>query len=136
MGIAEIRELIKRLAGEGKTIIMASHLLDEVEKVCTHVAILKFGNLLAAGAVDDILVNEDIVEVAAADKLLLQNALAQMNGYQNIKETTAGFNLYYTIGTARLDAINSYCFSQGIILNHLQLKRKSLEAKFLELTNK
>src|SRR5678815_5531634 len=67
VGIAEIRELIKNLAKEGKTIIMASHLLDEVEKVCTHVGILKMGDLLAAGRVDEVLVNEDIVEVGAAN---------------------------------------------------------------------
>ncbi|HAK12033.1 MAG TPA: ABC transporter ATP-binding protein, partial [Chitinophagaceae bacterium] len=68
VGIAEIRALIKELASNGKTIIMASHLLDEVEKVCTHVAILKKGKLLAAGHVDEVLLNEDIVEVAASDK--------------------------------------------------------------------
>src|SRR6185503_10390298 len=67
VGIAEIRELIISIAAEGKTIIMASHLLDEVEKVCTHVGILKMGDLLAAGKVDEVLVNEDIVEVGAAN---------------------------------------------------------------------
>ena len=64
-GIAEIRELIIKLAAEGKTIIMASHLLDEVEKVCTHVAIIKNGNLLTAGSVDEVLVTDEIIEVAA-----------------------------------------------------------------------
>src|SRR3954471_23119718 len=67
VGIAEIRDLIKRLAATGRTIIMASHLLDEVEKVCTHVAILKRGNLLTAGDVDEVLQTEDIAEVAATD---------------------------------------------------------------------
>lgn len=66
VGIAEIRELIKKLSLEGKTIIMASHLLDEVEKVCTHVAILKQGTLIHLTA-NEILVNEDVVEEAAAD---------------------------------------------------------------------
>ena len=59
VGIAEIRSLIKDLARQGKTIIMASHLLDEVEKVCTHVAILKQGNLIASGSVNDIFVTQD-----------------------------------------------------------------------------
>ena len=63
-GIAEIRELIQRLAQEGKTIIMASHLLDEVEKVCTHVAIIKNGNLLTAGSVAEVLVTDEIIEVS------------------------------------------------------------------------
>src|SRR5665647_1631354 len=63
VGIAEIRELIKKLHQEGKTIIMASHLLDEVEKVCSHVAILKRGDLIATGNVNELLANEDTVEI-------------------------------------------------------------------------
>jgi ABC-type multidrug transport system ATPase subunit len=135
VGIAEIRELIKRLAGEGKTIIMASHLLDEVEKVCTHVAILKKGNLLTAGAVDEVLVNEDIVEVAASDNARLAEVLQLMNGYTTIKNQKHVLQILYPMGTAKLDAINQHCFTNGVVLNHLQLKKKSLEAKFFELTN-
>src|SRR3984957_16894920 len=65
VGIAETRELIRDLAREGKTIVLASHLLDEVEKVCTHVAILQRGQLLTAGNVNEVLVNEDFIEVGA-----------------------------------------------------------------------
>ena len=135
VGIAEIRELIKRLAMDGKTIIMASHLLDEVEKVCTHVAILKRGNLLVNGAVDEVLVNEDIVEIGAADKPKLEAILQDMNGYTQIKTQPACLQLYYPVGTARLEEINQFCFNNGVVLNHLQLKKKSLETKFFELTN-
>ena len=134
VGIAEIRELIKRLAKEGKTIIMASHLLDEVEKVCTHVAILKKGELLAAGHVDEVLVNEDIVEVAASDMLKLDNALKSLGGFSHINTTENKLQLFYPIGTANLEEVNRHCFNNGITLNHLQLKKKSLEAKFFELT--
>ena len=135
VGIAEIRELILRLASEGKTIIMASHLLDEVEKVCTHVAILKKGNLLTAGPVDEVLVNEDIVEIAAADFDRLQTIVAGMIGFKNIKTQNNQLQLFMPQGTADLEAINRHCFDNGIVLNHLQLKKKSLEAKFFELTN-
>ncbi len=135
VGIAEIRELILRLANEGKTIIMASHLLDEVEKVCTHVAILKKGNLLTAGAVNEVLVSEDVVEVTANDKIALQTTLQQMNGYKNIHQNGSSFDISYAAGTANLEAINQYCFQHGVVLNHLSLKKKSLETKFLELTN-
>jgi ABC-type multidrug transport system ATPase subunit len=135
VGIAEIRSLILRLAGEGKTIIMASHLLDEVEKVCTHVAILKKGKLLTAGPVDEVLVNEDIVEVAAADFAKLQSIILGMAGFKNIKEQNSHLYIYYPQGTADLEAINRYCYDRGVVLNHLQLKKKSLEAKFFELTN-
>lgn len=135
VGIAEIRTLITTLAAEGKTIIMASHLLDEVEKVCTHVAILKTGNLLTAGLVDEVLVNEDIVEVSASDATQLEKILQGLNGYSSIKRSGNFLQLLYPYGTANLEAVNSFCFNNGIVLNHLQLKKKSLETKFLELTN-
>jgi ABC-type multidrug transport system ATPase subunit len=134
VGIAEIRELIKRLAKEGKTIIMASHLLDEVEKVCTHVAIIKKGDLLAAGNVNEVLVNEDIVELASDDLSKLEQVLQGVNGYSSVKHADNCLQLFYPMGTAKLDAINQHCFNNGVVLNHLQLKKKSLEAKFFELT--
>src|SRR5678815_2886413 len=66
-GIAEIRTLIRALSSEGITVIMASHLLDEVEKVCTHMAILKRGSLLVTGSVREVMRNEDEIEIAAPD---------------------------------------------------------------------
>lgn len=135
VGIAEIRELIKKLSLEGKTIIMASHLLDEVEKVCTHVAILKQGNLLTYGDVNEILINEDLVEVISADLQQLKNVLSQMKGYTKVDSTDKEVKLYFPSGTADLAAVNQFCFNNGIVLSHLQLKKKSLETKFLELTN-
>lgn len=135
VGIAEIRELIKKLRQQGKTIIMASHLLDEVEKVCTHVAILKKGELIATGPVDEIMANEDIVEVNAADALRLKDAASKLTGYSNMKQTETAWQFFYPVGTADLEKINRYFFEQGVVLNHLQLKKKSLESKFFELTN-
>jgi len=134
VGIAETRDLIKRLAGEGKTIILASHLLDEVEKVCTHVAILQRGKLLTAGNVDEVLVNEDIVELGAKDLLKLESVLKGTNGWSHMKQEGNLIQLYYPVGTAALENINEYCYKNGVTLNHLQLKKKSLEVKFFELT--
>lgn len=135
-GIAEIRELIQRLASEGKTIIMASHLLDEVEKVCTHVAIIKNGNLLTAGSVNEVLITDEIIEVASNNLNLLENVLQQMGGFTSIKKANNILQVFYEQGKANAAAINEYCFQNNIALNHLQLKKKSLETKFLELTNK
>ena len=135
VGIAETRELIKNLAKEGKTIILASHLLDEVEKVCSHVAILQKGKLLTHGHVDEVLVNEDIVEVGAADLAKLENIVRTVRGYTNLKKEGNLLQLFYPAGTASLEHVNKHCFDQGIVLNHLQLKKKSLESKFFELTN-
>jgi len=135
VGIAEIRELIKRLAEEGKTIIMASHLLDEVEKVCTHVAIMKRGKLITAGRVDEILVNEDLVELSSADLSQLELIATSLPGYTKIKKQNGCIQAFFPAGTANLEIINQFCFNNGVVLNHLLLKKKSLEAKFLELTN-
>ena len=135
VGIAEIRELIKELAKRGKTIIMASHLLDEVEKVCTHVAILKRGTLITAGNVDEVLSNEDIVEVSSIDPHALLAVMAAFPGYTHIKQEGKMVQLFFPIGTARLEDINRFCFEKGITLNLLTVKKKSLETKFFELTN-
>ena len=135
VGIAETRELIKKLRLEGKTIIMASHLLDEVEKVCTHVAILKKGELVATGSVDEILANEDIVEIGAAHGSMLEEVARKMNGYSSFKRHDDYVQFFYPVGTANVENINRHFFENGIVLNHLQLKKKSLESKFFELTN-
>jgi ABC-2 type transport system ATP-binding protein len=135
VGIAEIRELMIALNKQGHTIIMASHLLDEVEKVCTHVAILKKGQLLTTGHVNDVLVDDDMVEISAADMEALTTVIKDYR--INVKISREGNNLQLILpkGTARLDDINSYCYNKGIVLNHLLFKKKRLEAKFFELTN-
>lgn len=135
VGIAETRELIKNLAKEGITIILASHLLDEVEKVCSHVAILQKGKLLASGHVDEVLLNEDIVEVGAADLAQLETVLNGTNGWSHLRKEGNVLQLFFPAGAAQLENINRHCFQQGVVLTHLQLKKKSLETKFLELTN-
>ena len=134
-GIAEIRELIRKLNKEGITIIIASHLLDEIEKVCTHVAILKKGDLLLNGPVNEVLLSEDQVEVRAADMVLLQQALQKMTGIRKISGSEDILNLTCEPAVTT-EAVNEYCIRNGIVLSHLLLKKKSLETKFMELTNK
>lgn len=135
VGIAETRELIRNLAKEGKTIILASHLLDEVEKVCTHVAILQKGKLITTGDVNDVLVNEDVVEVSSADNTHLLAMLQKLQGPKSVKQHENRIHLVYGNGLANLEQVNRFCFEAGLVLNHLQLKKKSLEAKFFELTD-
>lgn len=132
-GIAEIRTLIKQLGAEGKTIIMASHLLDEVEKVCTHVAILKSGDLLTAGKVDEVLSNEDIVEISAINIDGLYALIQQMFPQQRITREGYSLFVYFTSNGVDTEAINRQCFSNNIVLNKLVLKKKSLENIFLEM---
>lgn len=133
VGISEIRQLIRELNEKGITIIMASHLLDEVEKVCTHVAILKKGELLSSGPVGEVLNDEDWIELAAASQSQLIAALKQHPDLHHLKEEK------YVLASFRqavdTDSINRYCFEHGIVLNHLQKKKRSLESKFMEITN-
>ena len=134
VGIAEIRELIRKLNSEGLTIIIASHLLDEIEKVCTHVAILKKGDLLLNGPVNEVLLSEDQVEVRADDMAKLQQLLQTMNGVKktNLVNNTLQLTCDPVITPMQ---VNEFCISNGIVLSHLLLRKKSLETKFIELTN-
>lgn len=135
VGILEIRELIKKLAGRGITIIIASHLLDEVEKICSHVAILKRGTLLTSGPVDEVLSNEDIVEIAAFNMEALRVCVAQMSNVLSVKEENNRMQIHFPAGTANMEEVNQFCFNKGITLSLLLNKKKSLESKFFELTN-
>ncbi|MCF3111444.1 ABC transporter ATP-binding protein [Niabella sp. CC-SYL272] len=137
-GIAEIRQLIQQLHTSGKTIIMASHILDEVEKVCTHVTIIQKGNVKASGTVHEVLhtggpAPEMIIEIATEDLLLLQEAMA---GLEQVKEVIVKPALLQLTGTSDMtpQLVNRYCFEKGITLSHLALKKKSLETRFLEIT--
>jgi len=135
VGIAEIRELIIELKDRGHTVIMASHLLDEVEKVCTHAAILKTGQLIATGLVDEILMDEDVVEVCAANLPQLADLMRKLSGTVLVDEKAGTVQLMLPKGTANMENINRYCFDNGIVLSQLMLKKKRLEARFFELTN-
>ena len=128
-------ELIKKLSQQGKTIIMASHMLDEVEKVCTHVAILKYGKLITDGKVDEILVNDDIVEVASVNLEQLKNILTEIPHNKGVYLKEKLVHVYFQAGTSNLEDVNKFCFERGVVLSHLQGIKKSLETKFLELTN-
>ncbi len=134
VGIAEMRELIKELSQQGFTIIMASHLLDEVEKVCTHVAILNYGELITHGRVDEILVDEDIIEIGASDLPALEKLITGFQGYNEIRKDGNYLHVYFDKGKAKPQEMNAFCYQQGILLNHLVHKKQRLETKFFELT--
>lgn len=135
VGIAEIRQVMKNLHTRGKTIIMASHLLDEVEKVCTHVAILKRGQLLTSGPVEEILTKEEIIEVSSADLDQLLQVIKEFPNLSRAEKAEPILRLYFSAGQGNPSALNDFCHNHGISLNHLSAKRKSLESRFIELTN-
>jgi len=131
MGIAEIREIVKRIANDGKTIILASHLLDEVQKVCTHFAVLRKGKLMHSGPVDEVGKGEETVEVMAYHDdlgVLLQEFV----GSGSIKKENGIFQVMMKDGYHSQD-LNRFLFEKGIITSHLVTKKKSLEKQFLEI---
>lgn len=133
-GIAEIRELIRELLRQGHTIIMASHLLDEVEKVCTHMAILKRGNLLLSGAVREIMRQEDELELSAENPAQLLAFLQNISGLGHIRQEGDLVKLSLTDDSRSAQSINRYCAENGIYLSHVVQKAQSLETRFMELT--
>ncbi len=131
MGIAEIRELIKKIAANGKTIILASHLLDEVQKVCTHFAVLKKGNLVYTGPVDAVGGGAETVEVNA-ESSNLNELLLSFKGTSSINKENGCFQVTLRDEFHGKD-LNKFLFDNGIVANHLIIKKKSLEKMFLEI---
>jgi ABC-2 type transport system ATP-binding protein len=130
-GIAEIRELIKKIASRGKTIILASHLLDEVQKVCTHFAVLKKGNLVHVGRVDDVGRGAELVEISA-DVDNLNEILLQYTGTASIQRENGFYEVTLRDGFHGKD-VNRFLFDKGVTASHLVTRKKSLEKQFLEI---
>lgn len=131
-GIAEIRQLIKEIAERKITVILASHLLDEVEKVCTDAAVLRQGQLLFAGGVHELTGHEGMMEVSCSDNSRLFDILTQ---HPAIKTVQQEGDLLHAMLNEKLDAaeLNRYLMDKGISVNHLVFRKQSLESKFLNL---
>jgi ABC-2 type transport system ATP-binding protein len=131
MGIAEIRNLIQKIAVQGKTIILASHLLDEVQKVCSHFAVLKKGTLIHTGPVDDVGKGTETVEVSA-DTENLDEILLAFSGTSAINRENGSFHVTLRDGFKSKD-LNKFLFDKGVIASLLVTRKKSLEKQFLEI---
>ena len=132
-GIHQIRDIIKKIASQGTTILLASHLLDEVEKVCSHVIVLRKGEILYSGSVDGMSANEGFFEVMADNNELLKTALQEHAAIDRITEEE-GKTLVYLKSDLSASELNQFLFSKNITLSHLVKRKNSLEAQFLELT--
>jgi len=133
-GIHQIRDIIKMIAAQGTTILLASHLLDEVEKVCSHVLVLRKGEVLYSGSVDNISANQAFFELQSKDNNLLKAAMSRHAAIDKITEEN-GKLLVYLKESIEAAEINEYLFGQNITLCHLVKRKNSLEEQFLELTN-
>jgi ABC-type multidrug transport system ATPase subunit len=131
-GIAEIRDLIKEIASTGKTIIIASHILDEIEKVCTHVAILRKGKLLQNGELSEVMTQERLLMLKSANLTELKNAIERISAIKfiNIKENELLVAISDDYDPANL---NKELAGLGIYLSSIREHRKNLESMFLEI---
>jgi len=134
-GMIQIRKIILEIASRGKTILLASHILDEVEKICSHVAIIKNGKRLASGAVGSILSDLPTVEISAA-QADMEKLLNLVNATTWIKKLQRnGTKLSMELNAGHLPReLNQLAFENGITLDHLVSKTRSLEVEFLEIT--
>ncbi len=133
-GIIQIREIISNIAKQGITIIIASHLLDEIEKICSHVIVLKEGNSIYSGRVDEITANNGYFELKADNNILLMSVLEELQWFTSIKQEgdvlKANIRDDASISASHL---NQKLAEKGIYLSHLNKKKMSLESQFLEL---
>ena len=132
-GISEVREILKSFADSGKTVIMASHILAEVEKICTHVAIIRKGKLLASGAVGSVIKDHVVLELSSENLDALKNFLG---AFPQVKKITDKGSFLECEATQDLDAytINEKAWKAGINLGHIVVRKSSLEEEFLEVT--
>ena len=131
-GIVSIRELIKQIASTGKTIILASHLLDEVQKVCSHFAVLQKGRKLYQGSVAEALADHSTIEVATKDMKALESTLKSFKHTRSIALKGDKFILTTENGIDPA-AVNAFLVDKGIVVNHLVKKAGNLEEEFLRI---
>ena len=134
-GIHEIRQIIKTIAANGTTILLASHLLDEVEKVCSHVVVIRKGIKLYSGRVDEMTASNCLLELKVDEKE--DELIKLLESHEAIGKITKDHEtLIATLNSSISSAeINTYLFKNGIVLSHLVKRKPSLEQQFLDLTN-
>lgn len=134
-GIHEIRQIIQEITKNGTTILLASHLLDEVEKVCSHVVVIREGIKLYSGRVDEMTASKGLFELKTAnDKIKLLTLLEQHHSVGAVKEE-GEFIIAYLTEEMEATEINTFLFKNGIAVSHLVKRKPSLEQQFLDLTN-
>jgi len=133
-GIHQIREIIKEIAQQGTTILLASHLLDEVEKVCTHVVVLSKGVNLFSGRVDELISSHGFFELKTHQK---DDLLKLLELNPNFSHTRVENDLVTAFLENPMEAeeFNRLLFKNNIVLSHLVKRKESLEEQFLQLTD-
>jgi ABC-type multidrug transport system ATPase subunit len=132
-GIIDIRELIINIANQGVTVLLASHALDEVEKVCTHVCILKKGSEVIQGKIDDLVKGENFVEVSSEDLENLKKVISEFNGTKEITQEKNKLIIRMS-PDVKTTELNQHLMKNNINISHFASRTKSLEKFYLEST--
>lgn len=132
-GIADVRQLIREQSQLGKTIILASHNLDEVQRVCSHAVILNKGKGIAQGKVNDLLSINQLAIINTLQVNELSSVLREVAGCKVIEQNNFGFVLTFdpTVNVTDFSALLS---ARGILLNKFEVRKSTLEEFFLTLT--
>jgi ABC-type multidrug transport system ATPase subunit len=131
-GMQEIRELILKLSRSGRTIVLCTHLLSEVERVCSHVAILKQGRLLRSGPVSEMTAGASVFRLRTDDVGTLWEAVCN---YPPARQMRREHDAVYTeLADSDPALLCKYLAGLGIYLAELSNQRSSLEETFLRLT--
>ena len=133
-GISQMRSLIKGIANEGKTIIISSHLLDEIQKTCTHVAIIKEGSLLKAGEIGELMASPTKFVLKSKDLQALKTAVESAD-FVNLTSLNDDDVTVECGSNVTGDQLNEYLVSKGIFLSHINKFKMSLEEEFLNIVN-
>lgn len=131
-GFAEVRHVIQTQASKGKTIIIASHILDEIEKVCSHVGILKSGELIANGKVGELLSSEETVYIQTEQIDELEKILKASDLVNKIHKAENDLAVVLNANYKSTD-LSKFCFEKGYPLSKIVVKKQSLEDQFLKL---
>lgn len=133
-GIHEIRSIIQEISKKGTTILLASHLLDEVEKVCDHVIVLQKGKMIFMGRVDELGISpEEILLKADKSHEEIEKCLRRLDGVTEIRQEN-GHTVIQVSKELHSVEVNAFLMQNGIRLSHLEMRKPSLEENFLDLT--
>jgi ABC-2 type transport system ATP-binding protein len=131
-GIADIRHTITQVAGAGTTVLLASHLLDEVQKVCSHVAVLRAGEVMYTGRVDGLVQDAGEIEISAGNSDTLSKALHTFAGILSV-ETEHELYIVKLKEGYTTSALSAHLIKEGVDIAHFARRKGSLEKEFLAL---
>lgn len=131
-GIADIRNLIISLAENGMTIIVASHILDEIERICSHVSVIRNGHNLFTGTVEELTRKDSKILVSSDNNQELVSLMNDSDIIHSVKTENGKIILSLNEGFDT-KAVNELAFKNNIVLTHLSEEKSNLEQEFLKI---